>query len=351
MQTSLSRAERIEAVEEASADGDRLVSVAVAHDASLGPTLERVEEAHAKAEYLDGRASGPLKRALERVVRELHRVEETPEDGLVVYAGVVGGSLETYVFTDPPGRVAEGVFEHGNAFVTAPLERGAASRRTVGLVVVERGGAAVGRLDGDGVETLETFESAVPGKTRAGGQSADRFRRRREERKREFFASVGEAAGREFDDPDALALGGTHVTVEAFRDGDYLPAELAARVAGTYAVEYAGERGLERLAAAANGDVGETHERAQRALSEFFSRLPDGDVTYGEERVGEALDYGAVDRLLVAADVDAATRELYAERADEEGGDVVVVPERVEGGARFARAFDGVGALLRFPVE
>ncbi|GGL34515.1 peptide chain release factor 1 [Halarchaeum grantii] len=350
MRTSLSRAERIEAVEGASADGDRLVSVAVPHDAALGPTLERVEEAHAKAEYLDGRASGPLKRALERAVRELHRVAETPEDGLVVYAGVVDGSLETYVFTDPPGRVDEGVFEHGNAFVTAPLERHGASRRTVGLVVVERGGAAVGRLDGDGVETLETFESAVPGKTRAGGQSADRFRRRREERTREFFASVGEAAGREFDDPDALALGGTHVTVEAFRDGDYLPDRLAERVTGTYAVEYAGERGLERLAAA-SGDAGETHERAQRALSEFFSRLPDGDVTYGEERVGEALDYGAVERLLIAADVDAATRERYAERADEEGGDVVVVSERVEGGARFARAFGDVGALLRFPVE
>ncbi|WP_435098860.1 Vms1/Ankzf1 family peptidyl-tRNA hydrolase [Halarchaeum sp. P4] len=351
MQASLSRGERIEAVENASADGDRLVSVAVPHDDSLGSWLERVEEAHAEAEYLDGEASGPLTQAFERAVRALHDVAETPEDGLVVYAGVVDGDLETYVFTDPPGRVEEGLFEHGNAFDTTPLERHDSGAQTVGLVVVERGGAALGRLDGDGVHTLETFESEVPGKTRAGGQSADRFRRRREERKREFFGSVGEAAGREFDDPDAVVLGGTHVTVEAFRAGDYLPDRLAARVAGTYAVEYAGPRGLEQLAAKARGDVTAAHEDAQRALSEFFGRLPDGEVTYGRERVEEALTYGAVDRLLVAEAVDAATRERYAEQAADEGGELVVVPAAVEGGERFATAFDGVGALLRFPVE
>lgn len=352
MQTSLDRAERIEAVEAADADGDRLVTVAVAHDEALGAMLERVEEAHAEAEYLDGQASEPLREAYEAAARALRDVGETPENGVVVYAGVLDGELETDVFTDPPGQIDESVFEHGNAFVTDPLEGGAgADAATVGLVVVERGGAALGRLGESGVTTLETFDSDVPGKTRAGGQSADRFRRRREERKREFFASVGEAADRVFDEPDAVALGGTDVTVAAFQEGEHLPRRLASRIAGTYAVEHAAEHGLKELASKVRDDVTAVHADAREALEAFFDRLPDGEVAYGRGTVDDALTYGAVERLLVAETVMASERETYAERVEEEGGELVVIPRSIAGGDRFVEGFDGVGALLRFPVE
>lgn len=201
------------------------------------------------------------------------------------------------------------------------------------------------------METLETLDSDVPGKTRAGGQSADRFRRRREERKREFFDEVGDVADREFDDPNAVALGGTNVTVDAFQDGDHLPGWLADRVAAVYDVEYAGERGLERLAEQARGEALDIHEDARAALDEFFDRLPDDEVAYGREDVDDALTYGAVGTLLVAESLPAAEREEYAARAEDEDGDYVVVPEGGERGERFAEAFDGVGALLRFPFE
>jgi len=351
MDGSLLQAERVEAVGDASADGDRLVTVAVAHDEERGPMLERVEEAHATAEYLDGRASEPLREAYEAAARALRDVGDTPEDGLVVYAGVLDGDVETHVFADPPGRIEESRFEHGNTFVTEPLERGGAGAGTVGLVVVERGGAALGRLDETGVTTLETLDSDVPGKTRAGGQSADRFRRRREERKREFFASVGEAAGQVFDDPDAVALGGTDVTVAAFQEGEHLPNRLAERVAGTYAVAHADEHALDELASKARGEVTAIHADAWEALESFFERLPDGEVAYGRETVDDALTYGGVERLLVAETVPASEREAYAERVADEGGDLVVILRDVAGGDRFVEGFDGVGALLRFPVE
>ncbi|MEE6210990.1 Vms1/Ankzf1 family peptidyl-tRNA hydrolase [Salarchaeum sp. III] len=348
MEQRLDRGERIAAVRDASADGDRLVSVAVP-PGERGAYLERVEEARAAAEYLDGAASEPLREALDRAVHVLHE-SEGGDSGLLVYTGVLDGDLREFVFTEPPGRVAEGVFEHGNAFVTDPLDSRTAETPTVGLVVVERGGAAIGRMD-DGVDVLETLDSEVPGKTRAGGQSADRFRRRREERKREFFESIADATERAFDDPDAVVLGGTHVTVEAFRDGDYLPTRLEDRVAGTYAVEHAGKRGLEQLASKARGDVTDAHADARNAISAFFDRLPDGEVVYGAESVDDALTYGAVARLLVSETVDAEEREEYAERADDEGGECIVVPTDIEGGQRFADAFGGLAALLRFPVE
>lgn len=82
------------------------------------------------------------------------------------------------------------------------------------------------------------------------------------------------------------------------------------------------------------------------------SRIRDGDrVTYGAEAVDRALEYGAVDELLVADSIDRERRAQLETAADHQGGDIVVVSTETDRGERFARAFDGVGALLPFPVE
>ncbi|MFC6726631.1 hypothetical protein ACFQE1_20125 [Halobium palmae] len=41
----------------------------------------------------------------------------------------------------------------------------------------------------------------------------------------------------------------------------------------------------------------------------------------------------------------------YEQRAEDIEADVLVVPTDSEDGERFEAGFDGVGALLRFPVE
>lgn len=380
----------------------------------MGEALERVEEDRAEAEYIDTEGEdAAYVEALERVRRVLQREESTPEQGLVVYAGVVDGEVVSHVFDDLPTPVSGFVYERDNEFDTGPLEAVAAAEGTYGLLVVERGGAALGLARGDDVTVVETIDSDVMGKTRAGGQSAQRFARERERQKEAFFESVADEAERAFlgeddaasasegaasagdtpasasDSPastnadtesasatadvDGLLLGGTSVTVDDFREGGHLDHRLEDLLVGDpVSVEYASEQGLRQLVETASDRVEDEQRRETReALDRFFEGLhadvgsESGDagsesddesrsgdeVVYGREAVEEALTYDAVETLLVSADLPAGDVRELEERASNEGGDCVVVPADFDRGRQFREAFGGVAAILRFPVE
>lgn len=261
--------------------------------------------------YIDDESTGPERAALEAARGVLGQYGEVPESGLVVYAGVVDGESGAveYVFDDLPAPVPETVYERGNEFVTDPLESVVGTSAVYGLVVVERGGAALGRLEGEAVTSLAEFDSGVMGKTRAGGQSAERFARRREEQTEAFFDDVAAEAERLFleeGEADGILLGGTAVTVDRFREGAYLPGELDDRVLGSFSVEYAAEQGLRELARKAR-ERRDEFERgpAEEALESFFEALGADEpaVAYGAAEVDRALEYDAVETLLVAADL------------------------------------------------
>jgi peptide chain release factor subunit 1 len=369
--------ERICAVSEAATDDDRLLTLVVAGTDSLGAVREQMEEDRAEAEYIDaGGTSRQQLDALERALRVFRDYERTPEGGLVVYAGAVDGDVVDHVFDDVSLPTAETGYRFANEFDVDPLDAAVSPGGTYGLLVVERGGAALGRLESGRVERPERIDSDVPGKTRAGGQSADRFERERERRKREFFETVGEAAARRFvgasaadadpvddagaettaPDVDGLLLGGTTVTAEQFRDGDYLPDGLADRLLGDpISVEYATEQGLEELAEKGAARVEEVERRGPReTLATFFEELAaerDEEVRYGFDAVAEALEYEAVETALLSEALSVEDIREFEERTEAQGGDVVVVPTDAERGEQFAEAFDGVGAFLRFPLE
>lgn len=341
------------------ADGQDLLSLAVPPDGALGEVRERVQADHAEADYIDDGSTRPERAALEAARGVLSDYETVPESGLVIYTGVVEGEsgVVEYVFDDLPAPVPEDVYERGNEFVTDPLEAVVGTNAVHGLVVVERGGAALGRLSGEAVTPLASFDSGVMGKTRAGGQSAERFARRREEQTDSFFQDVADEAERLFledGDVDGLLLGGTEVTVDRIREGEYLPAPLDDRLLATFSVEYAAEQGLRELARTAR-DEREEFERqpAETALEAFFERLATDDdpVAYGAAATHEALEYDAADTVLVSADIRPVRIRTLEERAAATGADVHVVPPDVERADRFRVAFGGVAAILRFAVE
>ncbi len=351
--------ERIERVETAESGDTDLLTLAVPPDRSLGAVREEIEEDHAEAEYLDAdHASHADRDALERARRVLLEYDALPENGLVVYAGDVGGETVSHVFDDLPHPVAEWTYEFDNEFDADPLDGATMPESTDGLVVVERGAAVLGRLVGDDLTVEERLESQVMGKTRAGGQSAARFERERERQKEAFFGEVADEAKSAFlgDDPvDRLLVGGTTVTADAFLEGDYLDYRLEERIeGGTFPVEYASEQGLRQLVDRAEEELLDPEQRAARdAVDEFYTALKkDGEtVVYGRDVTEEALEFGAVETMLLADSLAVEDVTELEEAAAEEGGETVVVSTDFEGGQRFAEAFGGVGALLRFPIE
>lgn len=350
--------DRTEQLESYDGSGTELVTLSVPPDKSLRSVRERILREHAQAEGIrSDRTRERVQRALDRIQRLLRRYGETPDDGLVVYAGVVDGDLVSEVFDDLPTPVAESQYRCDDEFDLTPLFDATSPSETFGLVVVERGGAAIGRLVGEQIVPVRILGSRVMGKSRAGGQSAKRFERERDRQEHEFFETVAGIANDAFladgHPIDGLVVGGTLATAKRFVRGQYLDHRLRERLLGTYPVEYATRRGLEQLVdEAADQLLSAENREARAALAEFYSRLRDGEpVAYGLEDVERAVEFGAVETALVASSIPTERREMLSTGVSQQGGEQLIVSTEYEPAARFADQFGGVGALLRFPVR
>ncbi|ELY56717.1 peptide chain release factor 1 [Natronococcus amylolyticus DSM 10524] len=348
--------ERLDRLSNVSAEQDVLVSLAVPPGDSIGEARQPVETDYAEATQLDEQSSPkPPVDALEAVRDRLDEYDEIPDNGLLVYAGAPDGNLLTATFDDPPVEIEESIYAHATEFDLSPLESVTEPSATYGLLVVERGGAALGRLDDEGVEEIDVFDSDVPDKSGAGGQSAERFERDREGQERKFFGDVAERATVTFvedDEIDGLLLGGTTGTIERFREEAELDDRLEELIAGEFTVEYATTQGLEQLAERGQEAIDERdREEVSEALDRFFDDVGSGQVAYGNADVDDALEYEAVDTLLLSTTLEGAAIQKLGERAEEQGGEALVVPDDFPNGDRFADAFDGIGAILRFPIE
>jgi hypothetical protein len=87
-----------------------------------------------------------------------------------------------------------------------------------GVLLVRKGGFAVARLEGTALAEHKVGQRHVQGRTKAGGQSQQRFARRRENQAREAYDAAAGHAARVLGAPqplDALVTGGDRTAVTA----------------------------------------------------------------------------------------------------------------------------------------
>jgi hypothetical protein len=101
------------------------------------------------------------------------------------------------------------------------------------VLLVRKGGFAVGRLAGTELVESKVGQRHVQGRTKAGGQSQQRFARRRENQARAAFEAAAEHAARLIADAPLLVVGGDAVAVDAVLADGRLKA-LALHVAGEF---------------------------------------------------------------------------------------------------------------------
>ena len=98
-----------------------------------------------------------------------------------------------------------------------PLLEEIAEDHRVGTVLVRLGGYAVGVFEGEQLVSSKVGQRLVHGRHRAGGSSANRFRRRRDEQARAALQEAAEVAARilepERNRLDAVALGGDRTAI------------------------------------------------------------------------------------------------------------------------------------------
>jgi hypothetical protein len=101
--------------------------------------------------------------------------------------------------------------------LTGDLVEHVVRERTVGVLLVRRGGYAVGVFDGTRLVASKVGSSYVQGTTKAGGSSQQRYARRRANQASAAFAKAAEAAVRVLADAqlDGLVAGGDREAVRA----------------------------------------------------------------------------------------------------------------------------------------
>lgn len=82
-----------------------------------------------------------------------------------------------------------------------------------GVLLVRKGGFAVARVEGDIVVASKTGQRHVQGRTKAGGQSQQRFARRRANQARDAYEAAAEHAVRVLGDVRAVVTGGDRTAV------------------------------------------------------------------------------------------------------------------------------------------
>ena len=167
--------------------------------------------------------------ALERMVQHLRLFKQTPENGLTVFSGNVAereGQTDLEVWSiEPPVPLNTRIYRCDKQFVLDLLRDMLDTKEVYGLVVLDRRDANIALLKGKTIIPLVKTHSQVPGKFKAGGQSAARFARIREGAAKDHYKKVAEYMKNQFltlKELKGIIVGGPGPTKYDFIDGNYI---------------------------------------------------------------------------------------------------------------------------------
>jgi len=178
-----------------------------------------------------------------------------------------------------------------------------------GVVVIDNDDAAVAVVRGRSLPVMKTFTSGVPGKHRAGGQSAKRFERLREASLNEYYKRIAGHANTLFlDYPDlkGVILAGPGPTKENFAKTDLLHYTLKDKL-HIIDTSYSGESGVREAIEKSMDILKELrYVQEKRLMQEFLRNVGEekGLAAYGLSEVRNKLAHGAVETLLISEGLD-----------------------------------------------
>ena len=299
--------------------------------------------------------------ALEKMMQHLRNFKKTPENGLVVFTGNIAageGKIDMKVWSvEPPVPLNTRIYRCDKLFVTDILEDIMTDHRAYGLVVLDKRDATIALLKGKTITPLQKTHSEVPGKFKAGGQSAARFARQREGAKKEHFKKIADYMKEQFlslgNNLKGIIIGGPGVTVNDFMNKDYVTGDLKKKIIGTRDLSYTGDFGLQELLERSQDLLAEEEVIIEKkAVTDFFTMFRDHPkkVTYGEKETLKALEMNAVEILLLSEILEDDKLELFEEKAQAGGAEVKIISTETREGAQL-KDLGGVAAILRFDVD
>jgi peptide chain release factor subunit 1 len=389
--------------------GTELVSLYVPYGRQVSEVVAMLNNEYGTASNIKSNTTRKnVQDAITRVTQRMKMFKKVPENGLVIFCGAIpqngpgSEKIELYVIS-PPEPIQVYLYRCDARFHTEHLQEFLKEKETFGIIVLDASNAVFATVRGKHLDIIKEITSGIPGKFKAGGQSARRFDRQREAKMQEFFNRVGEHANEIFlpiENLKSLLLGGPGPTKYDFEKGNYLHYTLNEKIVATVDTSYVNDRGVEEVVDKSEEILRRIRYVEEKKVVQKFLReigQDTGLATYGEDDVRKYLNNGIVDTLLLSEDLENVrvtvkcgscdynkeetmklhevaefeqktngsacpkcsvptlsveeTKELIdelAETAELAGTDVEVLSGETEEGQMLKKSFGGVAAILRY---
>ncbi len=292
--------------------GTELISLYVPPGRRIHEVLANLREEYGTASNIKSRTTRKnVQDAIDRTSQRLKLFKEPPTNGLVIFCGAIPRNgagterMETFVL-EPPEPINIYFYRCDARFHLEPLLAMVKERNAYGVIVIDTSDAVVAVVRGQRMEILQKFSSGVAGKHRAGGQSARRFERIREQSLNAYYHRVGAHAYEllsEIEGLKGLIVGGPGPTKYDFIEGDYLNYMLKEKILATIDTSYVGEQGVEEIVSK-SGEIlrGVRYMEEKKIVQKFLYEIghETGLGMYGETQVRKYLNAGIVETLIVS---------------------------------------------------
>lgn len=258
---------------------------------------------------------------------------------MVIFTGNVNGGTETVSHTIVDDDITIDSYRYicDTSFHTEYIDF---IGDPVAIVVgIELGNAIIGTMRENSIDYEDTVTQRIPRKHSQGGQSQQRFARRRDEAVKGFYSVVGDRLSY-FSGVDTMIIGGPEITIDNFRSSGQIPHWFDSII--TLPVQVSGHETLSRIVESLDDTVIESDSQSEY----FFEQLRDGLAVYGDEHVAKALQYNAVEKLYILSD---DVSDGVIEATEQQGGDVIEHSVMTETDERLDMMAD-VAATLRYDI-
>jgi len=339
-----------------------LVTVYVPAGYDLNHIIQHLEQEKDTASNIKSAANRKnVQDALEKMIQHLRVVvQRNPPHGLALFSGNTAereGQQDIKVWAvEPPAPMNQRLYRCDKEFILDPLREMADDKNEYGLVVIDGRDATIALLRGKTIIPIKTTHSEVPGKMRAGGQSAPRFQRARAGALNDHFKKVADYMKDEFlprQYLQGIIIGGPGTTVNSFLNKGHITGDVEKKIIGTKDLSYTGEFGLHELVEKAQDILAkEDITREIQLMKRFFLLLStkEGKTSYGKDKVMQLIKEGVVDIVILSEALDDKTIDEFEKEAEKMGTIVEIVStETTEGGQ--LRDMGKVVAILRYDLE
>jgi len=178
--------------------GTELISIYIPPRKPISEVIGYLRQEYATAANIKSKTTRKnVRDAIESAIQRLKLFDRAGPTGLIIFSGAIpqnGGpgseKIEVYHIV-PPEPINILLYRCDSRFYLEPLKDLLKEKDVYGILVIDNEKAAVAVVKGRRIAELKTFTSGVPGKHRAGGQSARRFERLREMNLNEYYKRGG----------------------------------------------------------------------------------------------------------------------------------------------------------------